>query len=95
MFRTIGSKPYTTSATIAVVAPIPPMSGRGIRKPKSARLGIVWNTLARPSTGPRHAGRRVRTTPSGMPMTMAIPVEIATRERCWPTRPQTSWELRA
>ena len=95
VFRTIGSSAYTTSATIAVVAPIPPIKGSGMRNPNRARLGMVWNTLARPSTGPRHAGRRVSTMPPGTPTTMAIAVELATSDRCCPTRPSTSPELRA
>ena len=64
------------SAVIAVQAPIP---NTGIRNPNSARLGIVWNTLARASTGARHAGRRVSAMPSGTPTTIAAPVETPTR----------------
>jgi hypothetical protein len=75
----MGSSAYTTSATIAVVAPTPPMKGSGIRNPNSARLGIVCSTLATPSTGVRHSGRRVSSTPSGTPMTIARPVETVTR----------------
>src|SRR5439155_538977 len=84
-------KMYTPSPP----APMPPMNGSGMRKPNRARLGTVWNTFATPSTGPRHAGRRVSRTPSGTPITIAAPVEIATRYRCCPTSPRTSCELRA
>jgi hypothetical protein len=90
----MGRSAYRTSATIAVVAPMPPMKGKGMRNPNRARLGTVWNTFATPSTGPRHAGRRVSRTPSGTPITIAAPVEIATRYRCSPTSPRTSCELR-
>src|SRR3989441_3122965 len=61
----MGRRAYRTSATMAVVAPMPPMKGRGMRNPKRARLGTVWNTFATPSTGPRHAGRRVSRIPNG------------------------------
>src|SRR5213595_2787801 len=83
----MGRSAYRTSATMAVVAPMPPMNGSGMRKPNRARLGTVWNTFATPSTGPRHAGRRVSRTPSGTPITIAAPVEIATRYRCCPRVP--------
>ena len=72
----IGNSAYTISAVIAVHAPIP---NTGIRNPNNARLGIVWNTFARPSTGARHAARRVSATPSGTPTRIAAPVETATR----------------
>ena len=51
---------------------------------------MVWNTLASPSTGPRHAGRRVSNTPSGTPMATASRVEAPTSARCWPNRPKAS-----
>src|SRR5439155_11068852 len=91
VLRTMGRSAYRTSATMAVVAPMPPTNGRGMRNPNNARLGTVWNTFATPSTGPRHAGRRVSRTPSGTPITIAAPVEIATSDRCWPTSPRNSW----
>ena len=94
VFRTIGSSAYTTSATIAVVAPIPPMKGSGMRNPNRARLGMVWNRLASPSTGARQAGRRVSRIPPGTPTTMAMTVELATSDRCCPTSPRTSPALR-
>src|SRR5204863_512546 len=84
----MGSSAYTTSATIAVRAPMPPRNGSGMRNPNSARLGIVWNTLASPSTAPRHAGRRVSSTPSGTPIATggkgarhAHPLALAAGER--------------
>ena len=50
VFRTTGRSPYRVSATSAVRVPMPPMTGTGRRKPKSARLGIVWMMPAVPST---------------------------------------------
>src|SRR3977135_1059984 len=52
VFRRIGRSAYSTSATIAVCLPIPPRKGRGIRNPKSARLGTVCKIFANPSTHP-------------------------------------------
>src|SRR3989442_254689 len=52
---------------------MPPMNGRGMRNPNRARLGTVWNTFAMPSTGPRHAGRRVSRMPRGTPIPIAEP----------------------
>ena len=75
----MGSSAYTISAVIAVQNPMPKI---GMRIPKSARLGIVWNTPASPSTGGRHAGRRVSTTPRGIPTSAAAPVESTTKTRC-------------
>src|SRR5271168_2353884 len=66
VFRRIGNNAYTTSATTAVRFPIPPMKGMGIRKPNSAKLGIVWNTLATPSAKLRNAGRSTIKIPSGI-----------------------------
>ena len=39
-----------------------------MRKPNSARLGIVWTTFAKPRTGRARRGRRVRAMPSGTPI---------------------------
>ncbi len=50
VFRKIGNSAYSESATMAVLAPTPPIHGTGIRKPNSARLGIVCTTLAAPIT---------------------------------------------
>ena len=45
--RRIGRTAYTVSATSAVRVPMPPMNGSGIRKPNSARLGMVCARLAK------------------------------------------------
>ena len=50
MLRRIGSSAYSTSATITVRLPMPPMNGIGIRKPNSARLGMVCMMLENPSS---------------------------------------------
>jgi hypothetical protein len=84
VFRRIGRSAYTTSAAIAVRAPIPPMRGSGIRNPKRARLGIVWTTFAKPRTGRARRGRRVSATPSGTPIATASAVETRTRTTCSP-----------
>ena len=74
------------SAAIAVRAPMPPMKGIGMRKPKSARLGIVWTTFAKPRTGRARRGRRVSATPSGTPIPTASAVETTTSTTCSPVR---------
>ncbi len=71
---------------MAVRAPIPPMNGSGIRNPKSARLGIVWTTFAKPSTGRASRGRRVSATPSGTPIATASAVDRKTSTTCSPVR---------
>ena len=67
---------------IAARAPMPPINGIGISKPKSARLGTVCIMLAKPSTGVCRDFTRVSRMPSGTPTTMARPVEIETRKMC-------------
>src|SRR5258708_22315307 len=74
-----------TSATMAVCAPIPPMNGMGIRKPNSARLGMVCPMLAMPSARPRVRGCPATATPSGMAMAAAIRIALTTRTRCSPS----------
>src|SRR6266852_4387020 len=61
---------------------MPPMNGSGIRKPNSARLGIVCITFAIPSTGPRRDLRRVIRIPSGNAIKIAIAVERKTSHAC-------------
>src|SRR5688572_9600862 len=70
---------------MAVRAPMPPTSGSGIRKPKRARLGMVWTTLAKPRTGRARRGLRVRATPSGTPITTARSVDARTIRTCSPS----------
>src|SRR5712692_1283420 len=69
---------------------MPPISGTGIRKPNSARLGIVCTTLAAPSTQWRNAARRAMTIPSGTPMSTAISIATATSARCSSVSRKTS-----
>jgi hypothetical protein len=78
---------------MAVRAPIPPIRGTGIRKPKSARLGMVWITFTKPMIGFRRASRRVRRIPVGIPMNTAIPTEVPTRKRCSTVLASTSARL--
>ncbi len=66
---------------MAVRLPMPPMNGMGIRKPKSARLGIVWKILATPSAMARNAGRCTMNMPSGTPMRMAMVMAMTTSVR--------------
>src|SRR5438132_155751 len=67
---------------MAVRLPMPPISGTGMRKPNSARLGIVCRILAKPSTQPRMPARRVRKTPVGMATADAINMATSTGSRC-------------
>src|SRR5438034_1238174 len=71
---------------MAVRTPMPPMKGTGIRKPKRARLGMVWARLARARTGRARRGRRARAMPSGTPIATAMPAETRTSRTCWPVR---------
>ena len=52
----------------AVRAPMPPMKGIGISRPKRARLGTVCIIFANPSTGVRSDLTRVSKIPSGTPI---------------------------
>src|SRR3989442_13626989 len=61
---------------------MPPMKGKGIRNPNSARLGMVCITFAIPRSGPRRRFRRVIRIPSGKAIAMAIAVEIKTSQTC-------------
>src|ERR1044072_1746453 len=61
---------------------MPPMKGKGIRKPNNARLGIVCITLATPSTGARNDRWRVNRIPVGTPMSTATTIAIATSLTC-------------
>ena len=56
---------------------MPPISGMGIRNPKSARLGMVCMTLAKPRTAPRQAALRVNRIPNGTPMAIAADMEMS------------------
>src|SRR6185503_20313318 len=75
---------------MAVRTPMPPMKGTGIRKPKRARLGLVWARLARPRTGRARRGRRARAMPRGTPMATARPADTRTRRTCCPVRSSSS-----
>jgi hypothetical protein len=69
----------------------PADGGSGIRKPKSARLGMVCTRLARASTGRARRSLRASRIPRGRPMpTHAIRVEARTSTTCWPTRARSS-----
>jgi hypothetical protein len=81
VLRRRGSSAYSTSATIAVRLPMPPMNGIGIRKPSNARLGTVCMIFANPSSHGRAFGRRVRKIPSGTPMAMATTIAFTTSNR--------------
>src|SRR5689334_5433391 len=69
---------------IAVCSPMPPMNGIGIRKPKSARLGIVCPMLAKASANRRARGLEARSKPAGMAIADAIRIAVTTRTRCSP-----------
>src|SRR5262245_58742504 len=88
--RTIGSSAYRTRATSAVRAPMPPTSGRGSRKPNSARLGIVCTTLATAASGPPIRAFLAATMPSGTPTATAAVVDTSTRAMCCPSSCQSS-----
>src|SRR5712691_17776 len=75
---------------MAVRTPMPPMKGTGIRKPKRARLGMVWARLARARTGRARRGRRARAMPRGTPIATAMPAETRTSRTCWPVRSSSS-----
>jgi hypothetical protein len=70
------------NVTSAVRGPIPPMKGSGSRNPRSARLGIVWATLATNSTGRLNFGRWNARMPAGIPTSAAAAVETATSSMC-------------
>src|SRR5450755_1122289 len=82
VFRRIGNNAYNTSATTAVRFPIPPINGTGIKNPNSARLGMVWNTLATPSATLRRAGRCTIKIPSGSAIATAITMANKTNSTC-------------
>src|SRR5579863_2789512 len=84
VLRKMGSRAYKTSATITVRLPIPPMNGMGIRKPNSARLGMVCMMLAKPSSHRRAPGCLVNAMPSGTPSRTATARALATSSRCSP-----------
>src|ERR1700730_7452201 len=75
---------------MAVRTPMPPMKGTGIRKPKRARLGMVWARVARARTGRARRGRRARARPRGTPSATAMPPETRTSRTCWPVRSSSS-----
>src|SRR5262245_932435 len=81
VFRKIGNSAYKTSAITAVLVPIPPRNGSGIKKPNSARLGIVCSTEAIPSAKLRVVLRFTRNMPSGTPSKIAITMDAITRNR--------------
>src|SRR5450432_3137000 len=68
VLRRMGSRAYRHSATMAVRLPMPPINGRGTRKPNSARLGMVCAMLATPTAHRRGRGRRESSTPAGSAM---------------------------
>src|ERR1051325_9051808 len=72
--------------------PMPP-NGSGIKKPKSARLGMVCKMLVKPSTGRCKNLRRVNSTPTGRPMATAHAIASATSSRCSPTSVSRSRQL--
>src|SRR6266508_2529580 len=72
--------------TIAARAPTPPKNGTGRRNPNIARLGMVWTTLAKPTTGVLSRGLRAARIPIGTPIATAAVVEISTRKTCCATR---------
>src|SRR5262249_13743048 len=90
VFRRMGRSAYGTGGRMAVRAPMPPIAGSGIRKPKSARLGMGWATVGKPRSGRGSRGERVISTPSGTPTATAADVETRTRTRCWPKRKASS-----
>src|ERR1019366_5406129 len=57
-------------------------NGSGSRKPKTARLGMVWTTFTTPSVQRRSRARRVRITADGAAMTTAANTAMATSHRC-------------
>src|SRR2546426_11586914 len=61
---------------MGVRLPMPPMKGMGMRKPKRARLGMVWKMLAMPSAMARRAGRWTMNMPRGTPMRIAMAIAI-------------------
>src|SRR5688500_19262416 len=65
VLRRIGNTAYNVNATSAVRVPMPPMNGSGIRKPNSARLGIVCVRLASATIGRDHDGRLAAMMPRG------------------------------
>src|SRR5205085_6987911 len=72
--------------------PMPP-NGSGMRKPKSARLGMVCKILVKPKTGRCKNLRRVNNTPTGMPIATAHAIASATSNRCSPTSVNRSRQL--
>src|SRR5579872_5493651 len=90
VLRMTGSSAYRTSARTAMRSARAPIHGAGSRNPNSARLGIVWITLATPSTGFSMTWRRVSHTPTGTPMATAMAMEMPTIQRCSSVSCQTS-----
>src|ERR1041384_704009 len=70
-----------------------PPKGSGIKKPKSARLGMVCKMLVKPSTGRCKNLRRVNSTPTGRPIRTAHALAAATSNRCSPTSVNRSRQL--
>src|ERR1041384_1507374 len=70
-----------------------PPKGSGIKKPKSARLGMVCKMLVKPSTGRCKNLRRVNSTPTGRPIRTAHAIASATSNRCSPTSVNRSRQL--
>ena len=66
------------------------MSGSGSRNPNIARLGMVWTTLASQTIGAPSRGRRAASTPTGMPIAIAAPVDTATSTTCWSSSARNS-----
>src|SRR5881409_1303514 len=69
---------------------MPPMKGTGMRKPKRARLGMVWARLAKASTGRASRGRRARAMPRGTPSATAMLADTSTSSTCCPTSSRSS-----
>src|SRR4029453_17310659 len=70
------------SAVTAALAPTPPTSGSGSRKPNIARLGTVWNTLAIDTSGALMRGRLAARIPIEKPTMVAAAVAAATSSTC-------------
>ena len=78
----MGSSAYAVSAAMAMRAARSPIQGNGNRKPKSARLGMVWMIFTTPSTGLAQRGCRVSQMPVGTPMAAANNIADPVSHRC-------------
>src|SRR5258708_3688264 len=67
---------------MAVRFPIPPIRGKGKRKPNMARLGMVWAMLAKPSAQRRAPAIRASITAPGSAMALEIAMVIETNCKC-------------